>query len=81
MLDRLYLPVLGVATAVAIVLALLWPQGQGARSPGPFGRTPEQQTPQMQAAIRRENDAAAQRLHQARDTVRTLQSQAIAPGQ
>jgi len=81
MLDRLYLPFLGLAAAAAIALSLVWPQGQGARSWGPFGRTPEQQTPAMQAAMKRENDAAQQRMNQARQTVRTLQSQAIAPGQ
>ena len=34
MLDRLYLPLLGLATAAAIALALVWPQGLGDRSPG-----------------------------------------------
>jgi hypothetical protein len=81
MLDRLYLPFLGLAAVAAIALSLVWPQGQGARSWGPFGHTPVQQTPAMQAAMERENDAAQRRLSQARQTVRTLQSQAIAPSQ
>jgi hypothetical protein len=81
MLDRLYMPFMGLAALAAIVLSLVWPQGLGARSPAPFGRTPEQQTPAMQAAMKRENDAAAQRMNDTRATVRTLQSQAIAPGQ
>jgi hypothetical protein len=35
--DRLFFPlVAGIALAL-IALALLWPQGQGARSPAPFG--------------------------------------------
>ncbi|MDB5446201.1 MAG: hypothetical protein JWQ97_1518 [Phenylobacterium sp.] len=81
MLDRLYLPFLALASAAAIALALVWPQGLGARSPGPFGHTPEQQTPAMKAAMQRETDASQQRMSQARDAVRTLQSQAIAPSQ
>jgi hypothetical protein len=81
MLDRLYLPLLALVSATAIALALVWPQGLGARSPGPFGHTPEQQTPGMKAAMQRETEASQQRMNQARDAVRTLQSQAIAPSQ
>jgi hypothetical protein len=81
MLDRLYLPFLGLAAVVAIALSLVWPQGQGARSPGPFGHTPEQQTPAARAAMQRENEAAQRRSREARDAVRALQSQAIAPSQ
>jgi hypothetical protein len=81
MLDRLYMPLLGLAGLAAIALSLVWPQGLGARSPAPFGRTPEQQTPAMQAAMKRENDAAVRRMSDTRTTVRNLQSQAIAPGQ
>jgi hypothetical protein len=81
MLDRLFLPFLGLAALAAIALSLVWPQGLGARSPEPFGHTPVQQTPAVQAAMLRENEAAQRRLSDARETVRTLQSQAIAPGQ
>jgi hypothetical protein len=81
MLDRLFLPFLGLAAAAAIALGMVWPQGLGARSPAPFGHTPEQQTPAAQAAMRRENEAAERRMSQARDAVRALQAQAIAPGQ
>jgi hypothetical protein len=81
MLDRLYLPILGLAALAAIALALVWPQGLGARSPGPFGQTPVQRTPAMQAAMKRETEASERRLNSARETVRTLQSQAIAPSQ
>jgi len=81
MLDRLFLPFLGLCAVGAIALSLVWPQGLGARSPEPFGSTPVQQTPEMQAAMRRETEASERRLNEARDTVRTLQSQAIAPGQ
>ena len=37
MSDRVYLSALGLAAAAMIALALVWPQGMGARSPGPFG--------------------------------------------
>jgi hypothetical protein len=37
MSDRAYFSVLGLAAAAMIALALVWPQGMGARSPGPFG--------------------------------------------
>jgi hypothetical protein len=81
MLDRLYLPFLGLCALATIALSLVWPQGQGARSPGPFGSTPEQQRPEMRAAMQRENEAAERRSREARDAVRALQTQAIAPGQ
>jgi hypothetical protein len=81
MLDRLYLPILALAAAAAVSLALVWPQGLGDRSPGPLGHEPVQRTPEMQAAMRRETDAAVRRVDQARKTVRNIQSQAIAPNQ
>ena len=45
MLDRLYLPFLALAAVAAVALALVWPQGQGARSPGPFGKPLAQPAP------------------------------------
>jgi hypothetical protein len=81
MLDRLYMPLLGLAALAALALSLVWPQGLGARSPGPFGQTPEQQKPAVQAAMQRETEASQRRMNDARNAVRTLQSQAIAPGQ
>jgi hypothetical protein len=77
MLDRLYLPFLTLVAAAAIALALVWPQGLGARSPGPFGHTPVQQTPEMKAAMKRETEASVRRVQQARDAVRNLQNQAL----
>jgi hypothetical protein len=47
-----------VLAAGLIALAMVWPQGYGARSPGPFGSTPIQQTAQMKAAMQREHAAA-----------------------
>ena len=81
MLDRLYLPLLALAALGAIGLALVWPQGLGDRSPAPFGHEPMQRTPQMQAAMKRETEAAQRRVQQARDAVRNVQNQAIAPQQ
>jgi hypothetical protein len=81
MLNRLYLPFLGLAAAAAIALSLVWPQGLGARSPGPFGHTPEMQTPAMEAAMKRERDAAQRRDAQQRAAVSAFQAQALTPGQ
>jgi len=81
MLDRLYLPLLAIASVLVIALAAVWPQGLGDRSPGPFGHTPVQRTAQMQAAMQRENEAAQRRLNRAREAVRDLQSQTLRPVQ
>ena len=81
MLDRFYLSLLALSAAAAIALAMVWPQGLGDRSPAPFGHTPVQQTPEMQAAMRRETEAAQKRVDQAREAVRNIQTQAIAPAQ
>jgi hypothetical protein len=35
--DRIVLPVLALIAAGLIALAMVWPQGQGAQSPAPFG--------------------------------------------
>jgi hypothetical protein len=35
--DRVFFLLLGIVAAGAICLALVWPQGMGARSPEPFG--------------------------------------------
>ena len=81
MLDRLYLPFLTLAAAAAIALALVWPQGLGARSWGRFGQTPVQQTTAMKAAMQRETEASERHIRDARDTVRDLQNQALSSGQ
>jgi hypothetical protein len=78
-MDRLYLPVVALLAVAAVALASAWPQGYGDRSPAPFGSTPYQRTPAMQAAMQRANAAAQRRLTQQRASVRDLQSQALAP--
>ncbi len=67
--DRICLPLMGLIALVLIAFSLVWPQGQGARSWGPFGHTPVQQTPEMKAKIQREKDAAARRNEAARKAV------------
>ena len=58
----------GIALTL-IAFSLVWPQGQGDRSWGPFGRTPVQQTPEMKARIKREKDAAIRREEAAKKAV------------
>lgn len=77
MLDRFFLPMLAALAAAAVALSLVWPQGLGARSPGPFGHTPVQQTPEMQARMKREHEASQRRLRDAREAVSDLQNQAL----
>jgi hypothetical protein len=79
MLDRFYLPLLALGAVAAVALALVWPQGLGERSPGPFGHEPVQRTPEAQAAMRRETEAAQRRVDQAREAVRNIRNQAIDP--
>jgi hypothetical protein len=63
MSDRLFLTLMAATSIAMIALASVWPQGLGARSPGPFGHTPLQQTPAMRAIMAREA-AKAQAHHQ-----------------
>lgn len=79
MFDRLFFPAIGLMAAALIALAMVWPQGLGARSPGPFGETPYQQRPEIQAALKRQHEAAMAEAEQARQAVSELQTQAVAP--
>ena len=79
MLNRLFFPALAALALCLVALAMVWPQGLGDRSWGPFGRPPVQRTPEMQAAMKRETEASEQRLSQARSAVSDLQTQAISP--
>jgi len=67
--DRIFMPLLALIGLALVALSLVWPQGYGARSPGPFGSVPIQQTPEMRAKIQREKDAAALHEQQARQQV------------
>ena len=42
--DRLFFPLIVLAAAAMIALALVWPQGLGARSPAPVGHPTAAQT-------------------------------------
>jgi hypothetical protein len=79
MMDRLYLPFLALVAVALAALAMVWPQGLGDRSPGPFGKEPVQRTAAMQAAMKRETAASEQRLEQARRAVREIQTRKIDP--
>ena len=35
--DRLFFPLMALIAVAMVALALVWPQGLGARSPGPLG--------------------------------------------
>ena len=43
--DRIFFGLIALAAVVMIALALVWPQGLGARSPGAFGRPEAQSAP------------------------------------
>jgi hypothetical protein len=65
--DRILMPFLALIGFAMIAFSLVWPQGYGDRSPGPWGTVPIQQTPEMRAKIQREKDAARLHEQQARD--------------
>ncbi len=67
--DRIFMPLMGLIAAALIAFSLVWPQGYGDRTWGPFGHTPIQQTPEMKAAIQREKDSAARRDEAAKKAV------------
>ena len=50
MRDRFFYPLVIALTVGMVLLALVWPQGQGARSPAPFGHEPV--TPAKSAGLR-----------------------------
>ena len=81
MLDRLFLPALIALTIGLVGLAMVWPQGLGDRSPGPFGHTPLQQTPEMKAAMAKESTEANERAARAKQALIDLQAQRLAPTQ
>ncbi|NGM50741.1 hypothetical protein G5B46_14075 [Caulobacter sp. 602-2] len=56
--DRIFMPLCALVALAMIAFSMVWPQGYGDRSPGPFGSTPIQQTPEMKALIEKEKTAA-----------------------
>jgi hypothetical protein len=50
--DRIFYPLAALVAAGLIALAAVYPQGQGDRSPGPFGHAPELQTQAAMAMLR-----------------------------
>ena len=81
MSDRLFYTLTALAALLMIGLALVWPQGLGDRSPGPFGSTPVQRTPEMKAAMQRQAEAAQRDAERARSAVSNLQEQAVEAAQ
>jgi hypothetical protein len=67
--DRILMPFLALIGVAMIAFSLVYPQGYGDRSPGPWGTIPIQQTPEMRAKIQREKDAAALRQQRAQQQV------------
>ena len=52
MRDRVFLPLVALAALALIAFSLVWPQGQGAPSPPPFGHpvAPIKEKPSMKAS-------------------------------
>ena len=50
--DRIFYPLAALIAGGLILLAAVYPQGEGARSPGPFGHMPTQQTAAAMALLR-----------------------------
>ncbi|MEI9964139.1 MAG: hypothetical protein WDM92_04970 [Caulobacteraceae bacterium] len=48
--DRVLFALMGLAALAMIALALVWPQGLGARSPAPFGHAVVHEAPQPSGA-------------------------------
>ena len=61
MSDRVFFTAAGVVAILMIALALVWPQGMGARSPGPFARPVEIPGYAVKAAEKARAEAAARR--------------------
>ena len=77
--DRVFMPFMALIGLAMIAFSLVWPQGYGDRSPGPWGSVPVQQTPEMRAKIQREKDAAA--LHDQRARQQVTDARAAEAGQ
>jgi hypothetical protein len=78
MSDRLTLTLLAAFAALMIGFAAIWPQGMGARSPGPFGHTPLLQTPAMRAALARANAKEQEQIADAKAAAEAAKQAAAA---
>ena len=65
--DRVFFPVCGALAVLMVALALVWPQGEGARSPWPFGHTAT--IPSWVAAKKRRDDMKARQHSQLRPAI------------
>jgi hypothetical protein len=72
--DRLFYPLAALVVAGLIALAMVYPQGEGARSPGPFGHPPTQQTPEA-IALARHDAQVAEEQHKAALALEAQQKQ------
>ena len=57
MSDRVFFSLAALVAALLIALAAVWPQGLGARSPGPFGHPVVQTAEAQRAALTRQTAA------------------------
>ena len=57
MSDRVFFSLAALLAALVIALALVWPQGLGARSPAPFGHPVAQTADAQREALARETAA------------------------
>jgi hypothetical protein len=51
MSDRVFFSLMALIALAVIALALVWPQGFGARSPAPFGGPPAQPAPAQPSQV------------------------------
>ncbi len=51
--DRVFYPLFLLVAAALIALAMVWPQGEGARSPKPFGHAVTAPAPTGKPILRR----------------------------
>lgn len=79
--DRIFLPLCALVALAMVALSLVWPQGYGDRSPGPFGSMPIQQTPEMKALIEKEKTAAQRSDDRRRREAEAAAAAGADPGQ
>ena len=70
--DRIFYPLAALFAAGLIALAMVYPQGEGDRSPGPFGHPPTQQTAAA-VALARHNTKIDQETKKAAQAMKAQQ--------